>query len=126
MRTIDADALREVVQDHVTTMSVSPTIDYANGQRAFKKAVLADIDAAPTVTTLDAPDGGWISVEDRLPRKSDYRKWHDVPNGVVMWYNGTEVGLGWYYRGTKSWADVADDVVMGVTHWIPLPEPVKG
>ena len=122
MRTIDADALREVVQNHVTTVSVSPTVEYAYGQTAFKKTVLADIAAAPTVTTPDAQDGDWVSVEDRLPGDDDYRPCYGTPDGAVMWFNGSEVGLGWFYRSTDSWADIHDDLVLGVTHWRQLPQ----
>lgn len=125
MRTIDADALREVVEDHVTTVSVCPTVEHAYGRTAFKKIVLADIDAAPTVNTPDVPsvpDGGWISVDSRLPGDDDYRPCYGTPDGAVMWYNGKEIGFGWFYHSTDNWSDIHDDLVLGVTHWMPLPQ----
>lgn len=49
MRTIDADRLRETIEDHVTTVSVCPTADWSRGATQFKKQCLEDIDAAPTI-----------------------------------------------------------------------------
>lgn len=49
MRTIDADRLRETIEDHVTTVSVCPTADWSKGATQFKKQCLEDIDAASTV-----------------------------------------------------------------------------
>ena len=49
MRTIDADKLREIIEDHVTTVSVCPTADWSRGATQFKKRCLEDIDVAPTV-----------------------------------------------------------------------------
>jgi hypothetical protein len=50
MRTIDADRLRETIENHVTIVSVCPTADWSRGATQFKKQCLEDIDAAPTIS----------------------------------------------------------------------------
>ena len=49
MRTIDADALREVIGDHVTSVSVCPTVDWARGKRQMQEIALEDIENAPNI-----------------------------------------------------------------------------
>lgn len=49
MRLIDADVLREIVDFHVTSVSVCATVQQAIGQSDFKQRCLEDIDNAPTV-----------------------------------------------------------------------------
>lgn len=121
MRIIDADALREKVADHVTTVSVCPTVEHAHGRTAFKKICLEDIDNAPTVT-----DTGWVSVDNRLPTEDDYTPIYGNYDGAVLWYNGLEIGMGWYYNSTDEWADLDDHKPFPeVTHWRRLPEPPK-
>ena len=140
MRLIDADVLREVIEDHVTTVSCCPTADWSRGKTEFKKQVLEDIDNAPAVNT--EPVRQWISVKDRLPNDN-------VPVNVV-WVNHcpakyyseikdkpfTATAL--YFRGNWYWWDstVEDylaeygyweigiiDSGIEITHWMPLPEP---
>lgn len=61
MRLIDADALCEVIEDHVTTVSVCPSVDWAMGKSQFKKMCLEDIKNASTVTVDAEPvrHGRW-------------------------------------------------------------------
>ena len=59
---------------------------------------------------------GWISVKDRLP------EWDDEAMSVLI------SGNSWHdydvaYFGPTTWHDKYDDVVEGVTHWMPLPKP---
>ena len=49
MRLIDADALIEIIGDHVTTVSVCPTVEWARGKTQMKQIVLEDIENAPTI-----------------------------------------------------------------------------
>lgn len=71
--------------------------------------------------------GEWISVEDRLPGEKDYKSCRENLDGAVLWFNGNEMGLGWFYRSTWQWADLYDEVIEPpVTHWMPMPEPPKG
>ena len=49
---IDADALREEVEFHVTTVSVCATAEEARGMTRFKKLCLEDIDNAPAVDAI--------------------------------------------------------------------------
>lgn len=105
-RMIDADALYEAVSDHVTTVSVCPTVDWARGKSQMKEICLEDIANAPTV-------GGWISVKDRLP---------DTYKSVITYDKYSGVSENWLLRSRPcvSWSQG-----FHVTHWMPLPEPPK-
>lgn len=118
MRLIDADALYETISDHVTTVSVCPTVDWARGKSQMQKICLEDIANAPTVYR-------WVSVKDRLPGEEDYRQCHENWDGAVIWTNGSDIGLGWYYTSTGNWSDIYDCKIDDVTHWMPIPEPPK-
>lgn len=52
MRLIDADALREEVEFHPTSVSVCMTVAEAKGQTEFKNRCLEDIDNAPTIGAI--------------------------------------------------------------------------
>ena len=67
----------------------------------------------------------WISVKDRLPEEKDYHECEESYDGVVLWWNGKTIGIGWYYESTGSWANLHDSEIYGVTHWMPIPEPPK-
>lgn len=106
MRLIDADALKS---------ELAPQDDWTWANGAYVRDM---IDAMPTVC-------GWISVRDRLPGEEDYRQCHENWDGAVIWTNGSDIGLGWYYTSTGNWADIYDCNIDDVTHWMPLPEPPK-
>lgn len=65
MRLIDADALREIVDFHVTSVSACATVQQAIGQSDFKQRCLEDIDNAPTVDAAPVRHGKWIEEPDR-------------------------------------------------------------
>lgn len=73
------------------------------------------ISAIRDVPTADvAPETGWISLDERLPKKM----------GVYLVYSSDEgLCLGAFLRclagGTPAFKK-------SVTHWMPLPEPPKG
>lgn len=56
MRLIDADALYEAIEDHVTTVSVCPTAEYARGKTEFKRICLEEIRSAPTIDGMVSAD----------------------------------------------------------------------
>ena len=66
MRLIDADALKEIIEDHVTTVSVCPTVEWARGKTQMKLIALEDIDNAPTVEAEPARRGKWIKENNVL------------------------------------------------------------
>lgn len=110
MRPIDGDALRETIEDHVTTVSVCPTVEWARGKQAMKEIALEDIDNAPTINC-------WISVKNRLP-EDEYECLIITKDG---WYH-----IGWFLESIRKW--VIDGVVLRdetITHWIKLPTPPK-
>jgi hypothetical protein len=64
------------------------------------------------------PLNNWISVKDRLPEQDD-----EAMSVLIS-------GDGWHdyevaYFGPTTWHDKYDDVVEGVTHWMPLPAAPK-
>lgn len=52
MRLIDADALKEEIKFHPTSVSVCMTVAEAKGQTYFKNRCLDDIDNAPTINAI--------------------------------------------------------------------------
>jgi hypothetical protein len=52
MRLIDADALKEEIEFHPTSVSVCMTVAEAKGQTYFKNRCLEDIDNAPTIDAI--------------------------------------------------------------------------
>jgi hypothetical protein len=68
------------------------------------------------LTGFQAAAPQWISVKDRLPEQDD-----EAMSVLIS-------GEGWHnyevaYFGPTAWYDKYDDVVEGVTHWMPLPKP---
>lgn len=51
-RLIDADALKEKIEFHPTSVSVCMTVAEAKGQTYFKNRCLEDIDNAPTINAI--------------------------------------------------------------------------
>ncbi len=75
------------------------------------------IDASKTVSSSETLNN-WISVKDRLPEQDD-----EAMSVLIS-------GDGWHdyevaYFGPTTWHDKYDDVVEGVTHWMPLPAAPK-
>lgn len=112
-RLIDGDALLETIEDHVTTVSCCPTVDWSMGKTQMKKQVIEDIRNAPTI-------GGWISVKDRLPEK----------NQIVIASDGEhtwDVGMYKSLCGKPSEWNWKKNTVKTVLWWMPkdgaLPEP---
>ena len=60
MRLIDADALKEQIEFHPTSVSVCMTVAEAKGQTYFKNRCLEDIDNAPTIEAEPVRCGKWI------------------------------------------------------------------
>jgi hypothetical protein len=63
----------------------------------------------------------WISVEERLPDKSNFKD--ESVRVLVYRAYYDEARVGYYDYHWKEFYTV-DDLIMGrVTHWMPLPEP---
>lgn len=52
MRLIDADALKEAIESHVTSMSVCLSMDEHYGKVTMREDCLTDIDNAPTIDAI--------------------------------------------------------------------------
>ncbi len=83
MRLIDADALREEVEFHPTSVSVCMTVAEAKGQTYFKNRCLKDIDNAPTI---DAIPVEWLKQQFYDNPKSQWaEKCRDVYTKWQKW-----------------------------------------
>jgi hypothetical protein len=94
----------------------------------MKGASLAAFDSKKSNVVME-----WISVEDRLPRKSN----HETTQNVLLWCGNQPnspytIGYGVMVDGVNypfeisSWKslDSGCNIIYGeVTHWMPLPEP---
>lgn len=67
------------------------------------------------VVAILAETQRWIPINKMLPRAGDE---------VLIWVADEEMTyLGYYNPHNKSWYDVIDDVLHGVTHWQSKPPP---
>lgn len=64
-RLIDADALKEAVEFHVTSMSVCLSMDEHYGKVTMREDCLTDIDNAPTI---DAIPVEWLEEKMQKPQ----------------------------------------------------------
>jgi len=58
----------------------------------------------------------WIKCEDEMPGD---------PQEVITW-GGHEIPMQLGYSGGKFWEDDWNDEIVGITHWMPIPEPPEG
>ena len=71
MRLIDADALKEEIEFHPTSVSVCMTAEQARGETNFKLRCLKDINAAPTIDAIPVEwikarwEKGWLPDSER-------------------------------------------------------------
>ncbi len=63
----------------------------------------------------------WISVKDELPKTEDFGFCISSENLLISRDNNVECGT---LVGDK-WYSLLGDVILGVTHWMPLPKPPK-
>lgn len=115
MRTIDANYVLDALG--IFSDCEHGDTHFLNGIETAREIV----EQAPTV-------GGWISVEDKLPRS--------VINKVLVWLEHEElvgyIGFGHYekYKGQEIWFNLENNEAFSVrgykvTHWMPLPEPPR-
>jgi hypothetical protein len=117
MRLIDADAL---FPGKLLVVNLKNPMETA-------KDLLNRINTAPTIDA--APVMRWISVTEQLPVAGRhvliYRANGRVSIGHMLLL---EAGLdmnNWYKDGVAKFHDVTSYRLVGVTHWMPLPEPPK-
>jgi hypothetical protein len=106
MRLIDADALKQAIEDK----RCADCPDNVHGIRCAAcqwDDAIAMIEDAPTI-------GGCISVKDRLPDEDDCYLAYGHYGWDILFYDSSEGG--WLNMGYR----IADGEV---THWRPLPEP---
>ena len=74
-RLIDANALKETIEFHPTSVSVCMTVAEAKGQTEFKNRCLDDIDNAPTIPAIPVE---WM--EQKRDSQSD--PWDYLANAI--------------------------------------------
>ena len=87
-------------------------------------------DALAYITQLEARVPKWISVEDRLPDPSTYVLALTAPGALSV---GQNVIVADYIHPKSedhgvfviAYTPYADQYILPVTHWMPLPEPPK-
>ena len=88
MKLIDADALKEEIEFHPTSVSVCMTVAEAKGQTYFKNRCLEDIDNAPTI---DAIPVEWMRVKiDGYASRLKSRELDALVTVLTMWQKEQE------------------------------------
>lgn len=75
MKLIDPDVLYEAVEDHVATVSVCPTADWARGKTEMKKICLEEIRNAPIIDASPVRHGHWVYVGEIHKDNSCCAQW---------------------------------------------------
>ena len=110
-RYIDADALLETLKGW---QEDSAMYDGAgNPVESILCDVIHHVENAPTADVV--PMAEWISVEERLPEDNE-RVLCFIPDWVERNVGPVIVQFGWCCKRRN----------MGISHWMPLPEPPKG
>ena len=129
MRTIDADALKELFSEVIGHIAKKPEMN-GNLEHMIRASamVIQMIDDAPTVNALNCSEfsNNWIPCSERLPdKRGDYL--------VTLRGNGepwVEIAL-WNETFGGRWQmvlynDVDYSDISNVIAWMPLPEPYQG
>ena len=121
MRLIDADKLRDYLQNHYNEVEVlhrPNDSEYLCGIGTCLDSIDAD--------SFEVPDSypAWISVKNQLPE--------ELENVIVFTEGYVDVGYltedrfgkrQWKTDSLDEWGD--REVLEDVTHWMPLPKPPK-
>ena len=115
MRLIDADALRNALNDAGGTGAERG--GWADGWCKAIDAAIRMLEKAPTVE----PEPQWIPVTERLPVENG----NYIVTACYDIWNSTVVMVAEYYSGSRTWYDECCECSLEgiVTHWLPLPEP---
>jgi hypothetical protein len=95
------------------------TVDEAKA--AAEKLALEEALRWVEEVTPEAPR--WIPVGERMP--PDDPRMSSTSAEVLVCDAAGVVFLGWWDKDAKGWTD-NQALILGVTHWMPLPEPPKG
>lgn len=122
-----ADAAAKL-RERAKTVSNSYDVDPYNAEQT---AMLMD-DAADTIEELLAKVPHWISVEERLPARTN--PMHARDTFLVRLESGHIMTLSYEYDNSDRCApgmvplfdEGWEKTVVPVTHWMPLPAPPKG
>ena len=112
MRLIDADKLRDYLQNHyneVEALHRPNDSEYLCGIGTCLDSIDAD--------SFDVPDTypAWISVKDELPA---------IGEPVLIFDDASDMMFG-FMSSDGYWLETGSELPCNVTHWMPLPEPPK-
>lgn len=105
-------------------MRMRDLIDRAQALCVVRQAWAKGLNPARFIEAM--PQGGWVSVKDRLPEADGpyivmtLRSWEDMPFRVMIMDLVTERGQG---RKARKWKWGHKVSMWRVTHWMELPEP---
>ena len=124
------DLVKELRQKHrayVLTDNAKPGQLFADAADAIEELNAYCDNMSEAFAALEAIAPHWIPVSERLPEKAlkSYPKW---PYSLwMLTVSGKEkrIEFGAYNVEEKEWHDDFGEVMTGVTHWMPLPEPPK-
>lgn len=102
---------------------------YSKGCERFEAGNLYR-DALAYITQLEARATKWISVKDRVPNPSTYVLALTAPGALSV---GQNVIVADYIHPKReehgvfviAYTPYADQYILPVTHWMPLPDPPK-
>jgi len=127
MRLIDADALKEQIENF--NCKDCNHYNFVRCRACQIDDALTYIDDAPTI-------GDWISVKDDLPKEHDSifanhphlskHMWVKESDNVIVYVrfpDGTGRSTEGRLQDGKWWTRVSPMLEPVVTHWMPLPEP---
>lgn len=127
MRLIDADALKEQIENF--NCKDCNHYNFVRCRACQIDDALTYIDDAPTI-------GGWISVKDDLPKEHDSifanhthlskHMWVKESDNVIVYVrfpDGTGRSTEGRLQDGKWWTRVSPMLEPVVTHWMPLPTP---
>lgn len=126
MRLIDADALRNALENNLQSFEEMIS-EHGKGLAHGTRLALMLVKEQPTISP-ENPQPQWIPVAERLPGENgNYIVTacdEGSPAGEGIWYS-TVVVVAEYYRGSWTWYDGCHEYSLEgiVTHWMPLPEP---
>lgn len=72
------------------------------------------------------PVNQWINVNDRLPDETEVTVLIWIKEGKA---DGIEISdcchIAYWVKDSKKFCDIDWNVINGITHWMPMPEPPK-
>ena len=109
--------------DHVSVMMIEAADSIEELQKQLDNAEIENIKLKEEFAKYRAKHR-WIPVTERLPERAFKEILPKYPYSNWMWISrNDDMWLGRYNVEEKEWYVDFGEVVTGVTHWMPTPEP---